>query len=80
MTEQNGRCPVCGGDKAPGSTTFTADWDEGVLVIRGVPALLCQQCGEAWIQDQTAEQLDRVVDEARRKRTVVEVAQWQQVA
>lgn len=32
-------CPLCGGGKKPGTTTFTADLGFGVVVIRNVPAI-----------------------------------------
>ena len=38
-------CPLCGGAKRRGSTTFTADLGFGVVVIRNVPASVCGQCG-----------------------------------
>lgn len=80
MSEEMGRCPICGGQKEPGVTTFTVDWHEGVTIVRGVPALVCQQCGETWIEDTVAESLEAIVSEARRRQTVIEVTQWQQVA
>ena len=39
-------CPLCGGRKAPGTTTFTSDIGSGVVVIRDVPATVCSQCGQ----------------------------------
>ena len=35
------RCPLCGGTKKSGKTTFTADMGFGVVVVRGVPATIC---------------------------------------
>ena len=67
------RCPQCGGRKEPGTTTFTADFGVGVVVVRDVPATLCSQCGAEWIDDATAGKLEVVVDEARRKNSLVEV-------
>ncbi len=80
MSSDFERCPLCGGEKHPGTTTFAADLGFGVVVVRDVPALVCAQCGDAWIGDPVAAKLEGVVDEARRKRAVVEVTQWQQVA
>ena len=67
-------CPVCGGPKAPGTTTFTADLGTGVVVVRHVRATVCSQCGEEWIDDATARQIEAIVAEARVKRLQVEVA------
>ena len=36
-------------------------------------ALICDQCGEEWIDDQTAHKLEKVVDEARARRAQIEV-------
>lgn len=80
MTDKHGRCPLCGGEKQPGETIFAVDWGQGVTVVRGVPALVCRQCGETWIEDATAERLEGIVEEARRRQATVEVTRWQQVA
>ncbi|PIQ97632.1 MAG: YgiT-type zinc finger domain-containing protein [Nitrospinae bacterium CG11_big_fil_rev_8_21_14_0_20_56_8] len=80
MNDNQGRCPLCGGEKQPGATTFAVDLQSGVVVVRNVPALVCARCGDAWIEDEVAARLEAIVTEARRKHTVVEVTQWQQVA
>ncbi len=80
MTEGTGNCPLCGGEKESGTTTFTVDLKFGVLVVRDVPALVCSQCGEAWIEDSVAAKLETVVADARRRQAVVEVTRWEQIA
>ena len=74
MRENNaGTCPFCKGTKRPGTTTFTADLGFGVVVIRNVPASVCSQCGADWIDDPAAQRIERLVEEARAKRSQVEV-------
>lgn len=80
MSKNFGRCPLCGGEKQPGATTFAVDLKFGVVVVRGVPAFVCTKCGDAWIDDPVVAKLESIVADARRKHTVVEVTQWQQVA
>lgn len=80
MNERQGRCPLCGGDKEPGQTTFAVDLGTGVVVVREVPAFVCAQCGDAWIDDPVAARLEAIVADAREKRTVVQVSQWREVA
>ncbi|MHB8455996.1 MAG: type II toxin-antitoxin system MqsA family antitoxin [Acidiferrobacterales bacterium] len=80
MSEDFGRCPLCGGEKQPGTTTFTVDLKFGVVVVREVPAFVCTQCGDAWIDDPVAAKLESIVADARRKHAVVEITYWQQVA
>ena len=66
-------CPLCGGAKKPGKTTYSADLGFGVVVVRNVPATVCSQCGEEWVDAETAEELQRITDDARRKQLQVEV-------
>jgi hypothetical protein len=33
-----------------------------VVVVRHVPATICEQCGAEWIDDNNAEQLDQIVN------------------
>jgi YgiT-type zinc finger domain-containing protein len=66
-------CPLCGGKKKAGMTTFTADLSTGVVVVRKVPAMVCVQCGADWIDDRVAKRLEEIVRDARKKRLQVEV-------
>ncbi len=66
-------CPVCGGTKEPGRTTFTAELGFGVVVVRNVKAAVCGQCGEEWIDPDAARRLEEIVAQARRDRHQVEV-------
>ena len=74
MNEPNDQCPMCGGRKTPGTTTFSADLGSGVVVVRQVRATICSQCGEEWIDDATARQIEEIVNEARTRNLQVEVA------
>ncbi len=66
-------CPLCSGELGIGTTTFTADFGNGVVVVRHVPARVCSQCGEAWIEDADAIRLEGLVEQARAKGKPVEV-------
>jgi YgiT-type zinc finger domain-containing protein len=80
MSENVGRCPLCGGEKQPGTTTFAVDLKFGVVLVREVPAFVCSQCGDTWIDDRVAAKLESFVAEVHRKQTLMEVTQWEQVA
>jgi YgiT-type zinc finger domain-containing protein len=74
MSKTSQICPICGGKKTKGKTTFSADLGSGVVVVREVEATICSQCGEKWIDDATARQLEEIVNDARARRLQVEVA------
>lgn len=66
-------CPLCAGCLGYGTTTFTVDYGDGVVVVRHVPAQVCEQCGESWIEDTVSEKLQLIVKDAKSKRHQVEV-------
>lgn len=80
MNQTHGQCPLCGGEKEPGTTTFAVDLNFGVVVVRQVPALVCANCGDAWIENSTAMKLNSIVTDARRKQAIIEVTRWPEVA
>jgi YgiT-type zinc finger domain-containing protein len=69
-------CPLCGGSRTPGRTTFTAELGVGVVVVRHVPALVCDQCGEEWLEDSVAADLEAAIADARARSSSVEVTEW----
>ena len=75
----NSVCPICGGNKRSAKTTFSVDKGETLIVIRDVPATVCAQCGEEWIDDETAQKVERIVDEAQAKNAQVEIVALDQV-
>jgi YgiT-type zinc finger domain-containing protein len=46
LKTMNAQCPLCGGTRTDGTTTFTAELGFGIVVVRHVPARVCVQCGE----------------------------------
>jgi YgiT-type zinc finger domain-containing protein len=73
-------CPLCGGVKELGTTTFAVDTGSGVVVVRAVPATICSLCGEEWIDDNIAAQLEQIVQEAKKRRMLVEVATLENIS
>ena len=60
-------CPLCGGKKVSGKTIYSVDLGFGVIMVRNVSAMVCNQCGEEWIDPNTATRLEMLVNEARQK-------------
>jgi YgiT-type zinc finger domain-containing protein len=58
------KCVFCKtGETALGKTTLTMERGESVVVIRNVPGDVCQQCGEAYLDE---DQTDRVLQLAEK--------------
>ncbi len=61
-------CPICGGMVSKSKTTFTVDYGSGVLVVRNVPALVCDHCSDEWIDDETSAILEERVNDSKSKK------------
>lgn len=71
------KCLICkNGETRPGSATVTLERGETTLVIKGVPAEVCANCGEEYIGDDVTEQLLSVAEEAADKGVQVDVRQY----
>ncbi len=72
----NTQCPVCGGSRKEGLTTFTADYKSALVVIRNVPAFICSQCGEEWITDDIAAKVESLASSAHKEKKQIEVVDF----
>ena len=58
-------CSVCHrGETLPGTTTVTLERGELTFVAKGVPAMVCANCGEEYLDASTTEQVLRMAEEA----------------
>ena len=56
------RCGICKAEMEEKAVTYTEDLDQGVVVIRHVPAEVCTECGNTWYSGTVAAQLEKMVD------------------
>lgn len=57
------KCALCQGDMQEGTTTLPYELNEdGVVVIQGVPAWICAQCGEPFVQIEVLREVERMVE------------------
>jgi YgiT-type zinc finger domain-containing protein len=61
-------CSFCKGKLREGNTEFMAHAAGEVIVIRDVPAFVCEQCGEAYYTAVTSRKIDRVMRDAHQKK------------
>jgi len=67
-------CIICHqGQARPGTTTVTFSRDGFTLVVQNVPAVVCENCGEAYLAAAATEELLRLARDLRQPRTSVVV-------
>ena len=57
--------------------TFTADLKAGLLVVRDVPATVCDQCGAEWLDNDASAKIDEYAKEMQTKGAQVEIVSYQ---
>jgi YgiT-type zinc finger domain-containing protein len=55
-------CFRCKGDAKQKFKTHAVTLDKCVIIIKNVPALVCEQCGEAYFTDDVMQRLEAIVD------------------
>lgn len=70
-------CAICKiGDTRPGRTTVTLERDQTTLVIRGVPAAVCANCGEEFVDELTSAGLLTLIERATQAGVQLEVRDY----
>lgn len=70
-------CVVCrNGKTTPGTATVTLERDGLVLVVRGVPARVCENCGEEFLDEAETSSLLEWGQEAARAGVKVDVRDY----
>ena len=72
------KCVVCKkGETSKGKVTVTLERGEMTLVIKRVPANVCQNCGEEYVDVPTTEQLLKTAEEASHMGVHVDIRNYQ---
>jgi len=70
-------CIICKqGETRPGVTTLTFTRDALTLVIKNVPAQVCENCGEAYVDEATTAEVIRTAENAAQAGVQVEVREY----
>ena len=79
LQEEKGivRCVICKhGETGPDKATVTLERDGVTLVIKAVPADVCQNCGEVYVDDRTTGQLLKIAEEQARAGVQVDIREY----
>ncbi len=60
-----------------GSTTVTLEKDGATIVFKHVPALVCENCGEKYIEDEIAKELLKKANEIQKSGVEVDIREYQ---
>ncbi len=71
------KCVICKhGETELGTTTMTLERNITTVVFKNVPAEVCDNCGEAYLDEQTTRHLLHIVEEAAKIGVQVDVRSY----
>jgi YgiT-type zinc finger domain-containing protein len=71
------KCTICKtGHTHPGITTVTLQRDNTVVVIRDVPADICEDCGEYYLSEPIARRVYADAEETAHRNVEVEIQRY----
>lgn len=71
------KCVICKtGQTHSGTTTVTLQRANTVVVIRDVPAEICENCGEYYLSEPTAKRVYADADDTARRNVEVEIQRY----
>lgn len=70
-------CAVCRpGETAEGTVTLTLERGQTAVIVRGVPARVCNNCGEEYVDEDAATRVFTIAEEAAHQGIEVDVRQY----
>lgn len=69
-------CLLCKGEMKPSTTIHTVQMKNGSAVIKNVPCLKCEQCGEVVLSADTVEKIERILHTVEKAATEIAVVDF----
>ena len=69
-------CVFCKGNLKESFTTHFVDLKNAYVIIKNVPCLECENCGEVFYSDVVTERLDEIVKSVRKLMTEVAIIEY----
>ncbi|RJP26852.1 MAG: type II toxin-antitoxin system MqsA family antitoxin [Candidatus Abyssobacteria bacterium SURF_5] len=71
------RCVICKqGETRPGTATVTLQREESTIIIKDVPAEICENCGEYYLSESITEKVMTRAEESIKKGAEVEILRF----
>lgn len=74
-------CSACFSDnKIKTKTTFTVEYNDCIIVVKNVPCMECQMCGEVMFSDEVSAKLETIVEAAKKVVQEISVIDYNKAA
>ena len=69
-------CFTCKGNMKEKKVNYVVDLEDRIIIIKEVPAKVCTKCGEQYFDDETAENIEKIVNQLKRLETEVSIVKY----
>ena len=73
-------CFMCKGNLYESLTTYMIDLGSTIVIIKNVPSLVCEQCGEVSYSDEVAQELEKIINKIKNTTTEIVVLNYNHAA
>ena len=70
------KCFECKGEMKQSTITHVVDFKTCIVIVRNVPCLECELCGEAYYTDEVQQRLDEIVGAMKEFMTEIAVVEY----
>ena len=73
-------CPLCKGKMLKGLTNLPFGIGDNLLVVRDVPALVCEQCGDSFVEIENVRIVEKLVKSAEEDGVTLGIIKFKKAA
>ncbi len=73
-------CFLCKGSMTESTTTYMTTYNDCYIIIKNVPCLKCEQCGEDYINGSTMLKIESIIDKLKSMLTEIAVVDFKTAA
>ena len=72
------KCFKCNENLEEKNVNYFVDLDTTIIIIKKVPAKVCKQCGEQYFDDETAKNIDEIVNKLKELSAEVTIVNYKE--
>ena len=69
-------CFTCKGILQEKKVNYVVDLENTIIIIKDVPAKVCTQCGEQYFDDETAQNIEKIVNQLKQLSVEVTIVKY----
>lgn len=69
-------CFTCKGNMKEKKVNYVVDLEDRIIIIKEVSAKVCTKCGEQYFDDETAENIEKIVNQLKKLETEVSIVKY----